>query len=131
MKNKTNIKWKTRTLLVVSVTMLIQFCASPQKQAPLAQPAKLVEVANASVTYGKDIQPIMENSCTPCHYPERGKKELLHTYEATAEYIDDILYRIELPADSTEFMPFKSKKPALSKGEIDLFKKWLDQGLNR
>jgi len=56
---------------------------------------------DSKVSYADHIVPLMENSCTPCHYPEKGKKKLLNTYEATVETIDDIIYRVALPKDSS------------------------------
>jgi hypothetical protein len=69
----------------------------------------------------------MQMRCTPCHYPETGKKKLLNTYEATAESIDDILMRIQLPHDDPKFMPFKSKKEPLSDSLIQVFILWKEQ----
>ena len=63
-------------------------------------------------------------SCSPCHFPETGKKKLLDTYEATAKNIVDILERVQLPIDHEGYMPFKSKKPALTDREIAILKKW-------
>lgn len=79
------------------------------------------------VSYEADILPLMQRSCTPCHFPENGKKIMLNTLQATRVNIDDIMVRIQLPSDSDKFMPFKSKKPALTQEEIATFKKWIDQ----
>lgn len=79
------------------------------------------------VSYEADILPLMERSCTPCHFPESGKKIMLNTLQSTRVNIDDIMVRIQLPADNEKFMPFKSKKPALTQEEIAIFKKWIDQ----
>lgn len=86
---------------------------------------------DSHVSYSDHIKPMLENSCTPCHYPEKGKKKLLNTYEAVAEDIDEIIYRVQLPSDSSEFMPYKSKKLPLSAVEIQVLKNWNDQGLGR
>lgn len=124
-------------LSLVGFIMALQFCASPQKPSTPATPESPMEIEKpaapvmAKLSYADHIQPIMENSCTPCHYPEKGKKKLLNTYEATVETIDDIIYRIQLPTDSLEFMPFKSKKLPLSDVEIKIFKEWRDQGMGR
>lgn len=80
-----------------------------------------------TVSWAKDISPVMQMRCTPCHYPETGKKKLLNTYEATAESIDDILMRIQLPHDDPKFMPFKSKKEPLSDSLIQVFILWKEQ----
>jgi len=79
------------------------------------------------VSYEADILPLMQRSCTPCHFPENGKKIMLNTLQTTRVNIDDIMARIQLPSDNDKFMPFKSKKPALTQEEIAIFKKWIDQ----
>lgn len=81
------------------------------------------------VSYAKDVAPILIDRCTPCHFPDGGKKKFLDTYTAVSTNIDDIIYRIELPADSSKFMPFKSKKPPLSDSLIQVFKLWKETGM--
>ena len=82
----------------------------------------------ASVTYTKDIQPIMAAKCSPCHFPETGKVDRLHTYAAVRKHIDDIIYRIQLDPDNKRYMPFKQKKDAVSAAEINLFQQWKAEG---
>jgi len=83
------------------------------------------------ISYTNDIRPLMLNSCTPCHFPERGKKKMLDTYEAVAENIKDIVHRINLPVENEEFMPFKSKKAPLTADEIKVIELWQKQGMPR
>lgn len=80
-------------------------------------------------TYTTDIAPIMQARCTPCHFPDGGKKKFLDTHAAVTTHIDDILYRIQLPADSIRFMPFKSKKEPLSDSLIQVFIAWKRDGM--
>ncbi|UKN03735.1 hypothetical protein K6119_09550 [Paracrocinitomix mangrovi] len=81
------------------------------------------------VSYKKDIYPIMERSCTPCHFPEKGRKEMLNNYETTVANIDEIIKRIQLKPNDIKFMPYKQKKQALSAEEIALLKNWQAQGM--
>ncbi|MEN2282912.1 hypothetical protein AAGF08_12290 [Algoriphagus sp. SE2] len=115
---------KTRYLLLITAFGLIiyQSCTSTKK----ATTSSLSEV-----TYDKDIKPIMIASCTPCHFPEEGKKKYLDTYNSVASNIDDIIKRIKLPQDNEDFMPFKLKKPALTEEEIALFEEWKKNGMAR
>jgi hypothetical protein len=106
-------------LMLYSVTMLC--CKSAQKEG------KTVIVKIPTVSYEKDIAPIMQQSCTPCHFPETGKKKMLDTYEATADNVYDIIDRIQMPASEIKSMPYKGKKPPLTKEEIKLFKDWVAQ----
>lgn len=80
-----------------------------------------------SVSYQKDIYPIMERSCTPCHFPEEGRKAMLNTYAATKAFGNQILKRIKLDPSAEGYMPFKEKKPALTEQEIQLFENWINQ----
>jgi uncharacterized lipoprotein YajG len=81
------------------------------------------------VSYTEDIRPLMVRSCTPCHFPDKGRKKYLDTYKATRNNIKDIIARCELPVDHPDYMPFKSKKPALTTDEIATMKKWMEQGM--
>lgn len=82
----------------------------------------------ASVNYTQHIEPIMQAKCTPCHYPERGRADRLHTYESVRKHINDILYRVQLSPDHKKYMPFKQKKEGLSAEEINLFQQWKAEG---
>ncbi|MDX1684226.1 MAG: hypothetical protein R3275_03260 [Saprospiraceae bacterium] len=82
------------------------------------------------ISYETDIRPLMLRSCTPCHFPEKGFKRMLHTYEDTRENIEEIMIRIQLPESDEKFMPFKEKKPSLSEEEIRVFKLWVSQGMS-
>ena len=55
--------------------IFLQFCTSTKKIAPQAK----ADMAVANVTYEKDIQPIIVNRCTPCHFPEKGNKKFLNS----------------------------------------------------
>lgn len=115
MKNQKNRIFLFSLLLTA---MMVQACIATQKAA-----------VEPTVSYQTDLLPIMQASCTPCHFPENGRKKMLDTYEATKENIDDIISRIELPVDNEKFMPFKSKRAPLTVAEINLFKTWVAQGM--
>ncbi|PSR11014.1 MAG: hypothetical protein DA408_12770 [Bacteroidetes bacterium] len=118
--------YKTALLALSLLLVLSLECCSTAKSAARA---KANEPTEPVVSYAQDIRPIMLLSCTPCHFPEQGRKEMLDTYAATREYITDILYRVQLPAEDIDFMPFKSKKPALTAAEIILLKQWVAQDM--
>lgn len=121
-------------LLMVACAVVEKPVAAPAEPAPPAEPAEPAppapaELKREGVSYVRNIQPIMAESCSPCHYPEKGKKELLDTYDATARFIDDIIYRVQLPADSSQFMPYKSKKMPLTLDQIQMLIDWRDAGM--
>ena len=87
--------------------------------------------ATPLVSYQADISPLFVRSCTPCHFPEKGRKKMLNTYEAVAENIDEILHRVSLTPDNKDFMPFKSKREPLTSKEIEMITLWEKEGMPR
>ncbi len=81
------------------------------------------------VSYKKDIVPIMQTSCTPCHFPPDGRVEPLDTYEAVQNNIADVIERIKLPKEHRKFMPYQSKKPVVSDSLIVVMETWLKQNM--
>ncbi len=119
-----HLKFKTYLAFLLLLSITIVFCKTPRKTASSASGNHA-----PMISYEKDISPIMVRSCTPCHFPEEGKKKLLNTYEATKGNIVDILNRIQLPVSDIKFMPFKSKKAPLTTAEIKLIKDWATQNM--
>ena len=105
--------------------MTMQFCKSGYAPATTAEAKKFEN----PVTYTADIAPLMSLKCTPCHFPEKGKKKFLDTYSAVQNNIEDIVNRVELPMEDEKFMPFKSKKEPLTEAEIQLLKDWIAQDM--
>ena len=58
---------------------------------PTQKTAKAPEVTETTTSYNEDIAPIMKRSCTPCHFPEEGRKKMLDTYEAASKNVHDII----------------------------------------
>ena len=108
-------------LFALICVIALPFCSTSKKSMSDKK------MAEPRVSYVTDIAPIMAERCTPCHFPNGGKKKYLDTYAAVSENIDDIIYRIDLPIDSSRFMPFKSKKEPLSDSLIQVFKMWKAQ----
>ncbi len=121
MRNLSKLKF---VVFVVVVSLSLQFCGTAKKAATDTS----MKNAESMVSYESHIQPIMVQSCTPCHFPDQGKKKFLDTYAATKSNIQDIIARVELPLDDPKYMPFKSKKPALTSEQVDLLKSWVAQG---
>jgi uncharacterized membrane protein len=111
-------------IVILLISGSMQFCGTTKKVAT----DTTVKANESMVSYESKIQPLIVQSCTPCHFPEQGKKKFLDTYAAAKSNIQDIIARVELPADDPKFMPFKSKKPALTAEEVDLLKSWVAQG---
>lgn len=108
------------SLLLLTISGIFQFCKSSNQTVTY----KKIEKPKKFITYTQYIKPIMVQKCTPCHFPDRGRKEMLDTYLKSKKHITEILKRIQLPTNDKEFMPFKSKRAPLTKEEIQLFTDW-------
>src|SRR6266404_1143248 len=95
--------------------------------------------ASHQVSFGKEIRPILEASCTKCHGRGRSKGDfrldtretLLKGGESGAAVVSgksEQSYLIELVSglDPDNVMPRKGKK--LTGDEIGLLRAWIDQG---
>ena len=103
-------------LLLIPTVTVLQFCTATKKA-----------VAEPSMTYVANIAPIMITSCSPCHFPPKGKKIPLDNYESVKSNIDEIIESIEKDPSQKGFMPFKHAK--LSDSTIALFNSWKKTGL--
>ena len=126
MKNTSNLKKS----LPLAVLVALAGC-SPQEP---------------SVSFSSDIQPILKNNCLACHqkggqgYEKTGLD--MTSYEGLLKGTNfgaiiepgnsvssTIMRLIEGRADKSINMPHGENKP-LSQVEVDLIKKWIDQGAN-
>lgn len=91
--------------------------------------------AQAKVDFARDIQPIFQTSCVPCHFGEKPKAEpRLDSKTQTLKLVvpgnskdSRLLHRV-LGLDGEERMPLG--RPALSAAQINLLKQWIDEGAN-
>ena len=111
-----------RKLTILFVLLIIAFVFQYCKSSKKAQAAK----ANA-VNYTTHIQPVVAATCTPCHFPPKGNKKPLDTYEDVRSNIDDILVRIQKNPEEKGFMPFKH--PKLPDSTINLFVRFKTEGM--
>ena len=81
----------------------------------------------AAVTYHANIQSLVADNCSPCHFPAKGgNKKPFDSYDAVKANIDSMIARIQLSPGQKGFMPFKRGK--LSDSTINVFKQWRGQG---
>ena len=99
--------------------------------------------AEEQIDYNRDIRPLISNSCVACHGPdekERKAKLRLDTFEgATADMggyaaiipgnveESEFFYRITTD-EADDLMPPEGKGRRFNKEEIDLIKRWIEQG---
>ena len=106
-------------MLGASGLFILQNCSS----------SKSMTKKEVVVSFEKDVMPILKTSCTPCHFQPDGRKEPLNTYDAVKKNLAEMLTRVKLPATDNKFMPFKSKKPALSDSPINVLVQWQAQNM--
>ena len=111
-----------KILFIVGVLFLVVFFQN-------CKSAKTQYVAPVAYSYTKDVAPIMQTSCTPCHFPPDGKKEALNSYETVKNNIAEIIEVVQLPKENHRFMPFKSKKPPLTESQIAVLIKKKKDGM--
>jgi mono/diheme cytochrome c family protein len=94
------------------------------------------------VDFAKEIKPILEKTCVQCHGPEKQKGKLrLDTRDATFKGGEDgavlkpsdadksdFFRRVALPEDNDDVMPPKGKADHLTAAQIDLVKRWINEG---
>jgi hypothetical protein len=95
--------------------------------------------ADDPVNYTRDIKPILSARCYTCHGPDEGKRKAklrLDVRDAAIKKVikpgdskgSELIARIT-STESEEIMPPpKSKMPPLTSKEIDLVRRWVDQG---
>lgn len=113
-------------ILFLGGALMLQFCSTAKSAAK----GKEIQPAGA-ISYTQDVAPIMQSRCTPCHYPDGGKVKFLDTHAAVSSNIDDIIYRVRLPHDDADFMPFKKKKEPLSDSLVQVLVAWKAGGMGK
>ena len=112
--------------------------------------APLAAQSAASVDFAKQVFPILEKNCIECHratyVDKNGRRQrpkgrvMLDTLANirkskrgklfVAEQPDEslVMETIDLPADDEDRMPPPKKGPPLSKYQVNLIKRWIEQG---
>jgi hypothetical protein len=93
------------------------------------------------VDFTRDVLPILSDNCFLCHGPDtssRKAKLRLDTPEGALRKVDPVvvpgnssaseLVRRLLASDSADLMPPPRSNKKLTPGQIDLLKRWIDQG---
>ncbi len=111
-------KYFTLAAIIIAVIFLSN-CHTAKKAA--------TETTTPKLTYEANMQSLVSNTCSPCHFPAKGgNKKPFDSYEALKANIDSMIARIELNPADKGFMPFKRSK--LSDSTINVFKQWRDEG---
>lgn len=106
-----------------------------------------LSLAEDPIDFSRDIRPLLSDRCFHCHGPDAKTREAdlrLDTPEGAFAALDDdgklfalvkgdaekseIFYRITTDDEIDVMPPPESKLPAFSKEEIDLIRRWIEQG---
>ena len=114
-----------------SILMFVVFVACSPKTAPTTTSTPTTEPDSPKMmatTFSGEVHPLILSKCSPCHLPSKGGfKANFEIYESAKKYGADMVMRIQLNPTDKGFMPFKHDK--LSPDEIDVFKKWVADGM--
>lgn len=95
--------------------------------------------AERKVSFSRDIKPILAGKCFACHGPDEAERKAdlrLDVREVAVEHAfkpgnskgSELILRVTSTDPDQKMPPAESKKPALSVQEIDLIRKWIDEG---
>jgi mono/diheme cytochrome c family protein len=115
-KTKSHMKKLTLFLCLAAVGQL-QFCSSSKNAA---------SGSSAKVSYARNVQPIVQQNCSPCHIPPQGRAKALNSYDAAKSNADDIIAAIKKNPGEKGFMPMRH--PKLPDSTIAVFEKWKEAG---
>ena len=115
-------------LVVLTLFVALLFAACAKKSTPTttaaAEPAK-----PKATSFTKDLMPLIQMKCSPCHLPSKGgNKANFETFAGAQKFGAAMVSRIEMEPGQRGFMPFKSPTK-LSAEEIAVFKKWVSDGM--
>jgi hypothetical protein len=82
---------------------------------------------NQIATFDRDIKPIFLTKCAPCHLENGDRVNKWNNYTTVKTYITGIMGRVTREVTDPLLMP--KNGPKLSNAEINLLKKWIDDGL--
>ena len=85
-----------------------------------------------TVEFGRDIKPILSDKCFTCHGPDAAAKKIplrLDSEQAARRVIDskELVRRVSSPNKALRMPPAASGR-TLSEKEIDLLRRWVDEG---
>ena len=120
--------------------ILLQLFAAVGVALGIGANAQPGATAKPTVDFEKDIRPLFESRCYECHGPKKQKSGLRLDRKSSAlkggdsgksvllvgKSAESALIQRVTTTDPDELMPPKGEK--LTSSQIDLLKKWIDQG---
>jgi ankyrin repeat protein len=125
--------------------LIAAFAKSPAAQEKRATSPAIAAADSSKVDFTRDIQPLLERSCTGCHDGDKPRAQLTVTSRdallkggasgepaitpGSAE-TSPLIHYVSGKIEDLEMPPLdrRNKYPALSPAEIDLLRAWIDAG---
>ena len=106
---------------------------------PTLAASVMIAQGQEKVDFAKSIQPLLEKRCVECHNEEKHKADLRFDSKAELAKSDkvvvagkadesELIKRVSLPEGHDDIMP--PKGDPLTKEQIELLKKWINEGAN-
>ena len=123
--------WVGATLLLLGAAVAVN---APQSVVQAQAAAAQSSATGGSVTFTKDIAPILQKACQDCHRPGMMAPMSLLTYQDVRPWARSLKTKVssrEMPPwfidRNVGVQKFKND-PSLSEAEIDTIAKWVDAG---
>jgi len=105
----------------------------------VASPRPAVADEEAPVDYARDVKPLLSDRCYACHGPDPESREAdirLDDRESAVEYAivpeesseSPLVERLTTDDPDLLMPPPESNRPALTPQQVDLIRRWIDQG---
>jgi cytochrome c553 len=107
---------KLSIIMILILAVAFQYCSSSKK----------LKASKSSISYSNNVQNIIVTKCSPCHFPPKGNKKPLDSYDAVRSNIDEILSRVQRNPGDKGFMP--AFHPKLSDSTINVLIAWKNNG---
>lgn len=99
-----------------------------------------ITAAEKKISFSRHIKPILAGKCYACHGPDEAERKGEFRLDDRASALEkhvfkpgngkesEIILRVTSADPEMKMPPVTSKKPALTEQEIELIRKWIDQG---
>jgi mono/diheme cytochrome c family protein len=110
-----------------------------EKEKIVREDVEVVEAASGSLSYNRDVRPILSENCFACHGPDAAERAAglrLDTREGALakgavvpgdREASEVYHRL-IATDEDEIMPPPEAHKVLSAGDIELLARWIDEG---
>jgi hypothetical protein len=112
-----------KVLVLSGVILIFAMACKKNKTISVIEP----DVNSKFVTFNKDIKPLFNNKCAPCHVENGDRNNKYNDYNTAKTLITGIIGRVIKPKSDPLFMPKNGEK--LNATELALLNKWIDDGL--